>query len=242
MYGGEGQDSIVGDFGLYDARVEVWPFRHISSIIDYPEYGGRDYIEGNQGDDYLIGSEDGDTLRGGDGSDDIIGGHNTCFGSDKGDALYGDEDDDYILGDNGDILREIESIRGEFPWTTYNWKRYPAPFDSEKMRDVRRYDDIDKVRTDDKIYGGTGSDILHGQRGDDEIHGEEGNDELYGELGVDTLYGGPGEDILIGDIGYAVRRYSFGTPLTKNGKPDVWHKDIVLEELGNISSITRCAM
>lgn len=66
--------------------------------------------------------------------------------------------------------------------------------------------------------------------------------ELYGELGPDHLYGGSGNDIVIGDIGYAVRRYVEGTPLT-NKKTDgadgsnVWHKDIVLEEIGNITAV-----
>jgi hypothetical protein len=66
-------------------------------------------------------------------------------------------------------------------------------------------------------------------------------DELYGELGEDHLYGGIGNDILIGDIGYALRRYSeTNGPITTNSSGhNVWHKDIVLEEHGNITSITR---
>jgi Ca2+-binding RTX toxin-like protein len=63
-------------------------------------------------------------------------------------------------------------------------------------------------------------------------------DELYGELGNDRLDGGDGDDILIGDIGHSLRRYSGTVPLTKSSG-DVWHKDIVLEEQGNITSITR---
>lgn len=57
-------------------------------------------------------------------------------------------------------------IDTDFPWTVFIWKRYPAPFDSEKIRDVRRYDDIDFVQGDDRIEGGKGNDILHGQRGE----------------------------------------------------------------------------
>lgn len=68
------------------------------------------------------------------------------------------------------------------------------------------------------------------------------SDELYGELGNDTLEGGDGDDILIGDIGYSLRRYAGVVPLTKarsSGGGKVWHKDIVLEEHGNITSITK---
>lgn len=63
-------------------------------------------------------------------------------------------------------------------------------------------------------------------------------DELYGELGNDRLYGGDGDDILLGDIGHSLRRYSGTVPLTKSGGA-IWHKDIILEEHGNITSIAR---
>ena len=55
------------------------------------------------------------------------------------------------------------------------------------------------------------------------------------------MLGGSGHDILIGDIGYAVRRYSDAdTPvLQDNTEHSVWHKDIVLEELGNITGTHR---
>ena len=147
-------------------------------------------------------------------------------------------------------MREITGIETDFPWTVFVWKRYAAPFDSEKIRDVRRYDDIDYVQGDDFIEGGAGNDIIHGQRGDDTLYGDEGNDELYGELGDDALYGGDGDDILLGDIGYAVRRYSKDEPIlisAKNSSDNltlaaisngpVWKKDIVLEELGNITNV-----
>ncbi len=65
---------------------------------------------------------------------------------------------------------------------------------------------------------------------------------MYGELGKDHLFGGTGDDILIGDIGYALRRYSENNvPIyrTNSSGHYVWHKDIVLEEHGNITSIAR---
>ena len=73
------------------------------------------------------------------------------------------------------------------------------------------------------------------------------DDELYGGLGEDILFGGAGEDILIGDIGYAIRRYNGTTPITKSslGGPtpssaeNVWRKDIVLEEVGNVTRRVR---
>jgi Ca2+-binding RTX toxin-like protein len=105
-----------------------------------------------------------------------------CFypsysGKDINDTVHGGDDDDVILGDNGEILREVESIETEFPWIVHVWKRYTQPFDTEKIRDVRRYDDIDYVQGDDTLNGGMGNDIIHGQRGNDWIYGNEGDGE-----------------------------------------------------------------
>lgn len=91
------------------------------------------------------------------------------------DTINGGDDDDVILGDNGEIVREVETIATDHPWTVHIWKQYPLPFQSEKIRDVRRYDDIDYVQGDDRLKGGEGNDILHGQRGDDWIDGNEGD-------------------------------------------------------------------
>ena len=69
------------------------------------------------------------------------------------------------------------------------------------------------------------------------------DDEIYGELGEDTLYGGEGSDIVIGDVGYAIRRYSVDEPITivddseAFGNHAVWKKDIILEDLGNITNV-----
>jgi Ca2+-binding RTX toxin-like protein len=160
--------------------------------------------------------------------------------------LYGEEGDDAILGDNGQIVRHLVQIRSDYPWRNGAiWLDYADPFSAEAVRDIRRYDDIDYFYGHDEIFGGQGNDILHGQRGDDFISGGDGEDEIYGELGEDTLEGDLGNDIIIGDIGYAVRRYdSSGAPIFQSEirgteSPYVWHKDIVLEELGNITGVHR---
>ena len=136
----------------------------------------------------------------------------------------------------GEIVREVVN-QTNYPWAVYVWKRYPAPFDSECIRDVRRYDDIDLVQGDDVLNGNGGNDILHGQRGNDVLRGDAGDDELYGELGSDTLRGGDGDDILIAEIGYSVRRYSGSIPILKSS--GAWKKDIVLEEIGKITGIQK---
>ena len=85
-------------------------------------------------------------MSGGGGSDDIYGGHHKRHGHDIGDKLYGDEMDDVILGDNGEIIRDIINFTSKYPWLHgIVWRTYPQPFSDEKIREVRRYDDIDFV-------------------------------------------------------------------------------------------------
>lgn len=55
--GGAGQDVIMGDFGYYDAEVEILPNQHFSSDISHPEFAGSDEINGGADDDVLIGQE-----------------------------------------------------------------------------------------------------------------------------------------------------------------------------------------
>jgi len=74
-------------------------------------------------------------------------------------------------------VREVESINTTFPWTVHIWRKYSAPFETETIRDVRRYDDIDYVQGNDWLEGGMGNDIIHGQRGDDWIWGNDGDGE-----------------------------------------------------------------
>ena len=146
--------------------MQFQPKQHFGSIINYTEFAGADRLKGGDHDDFLMGQEMDDHIEGGDGSDDIWGGHHIPFGNDANDKLYGNNGDDVLLGDNGAILRETNLTNlTEFPWTVYQWKTYASPFDTEKMRDVLRFDDLDLVEGNDVMYGGDGNDILHGQRG-----------------------------------------------------------------------------
>ena len=118
-----------------------------------------------------------DTIDGDDGNDDIYGGHQVVGGHDEGDTLRGGAGEDTVLGDNGQIVRQRLSITSDFPWVNgMEWLAYASPFETEIVRDVRRYDDIDFIEGSDIISGGPGNDVLHGQRGDDYIEGNEGED------------------------------------------------------------------
>ena len=244
--GGDGQDVLFGDFGIFDmAGEEFLPGQRYQTIITEAEWAGGDIIYGGAGDDIIFGQEGSDYIEGGTGSDDIVGGHSMRTGEDAGDVINGDSGHDAVLADNGEIIRDIVMYE-TFPWmTAIEWQNYESPFNDHVVRQVRRYDDIDFVQGDDMIFGGGGNDELHGQRGDDYIEGGSGEDELYGELGSDELHGGEGNDIACGDICYAIRRYDTdGNPvvqseITDTTSTNVWHKDVILEELGEITQIQR---
>jgi RTX calcium-binding nonapeptide repeat (4 copies) len=75
----------------------------------------------------------------------ITGGHNVLFGEDGSDTLHGGNDEDTLIGDNGRILRQ-GAPQENFPWDSKMlWVSFPAPFDSEAIRKVRLFDDVDKV-------------------------------------------------------------------------------------------------
>lgn len=67
--------------------------------------------------------------------------------------LYGGEDEDVLLGDNGWIARRITKIGSSYPFDNgIEWEMYPEPFENEVIRDIRRFDDVDYVEGDDKLW------------------------------------------------------------------------------------------
>lgn len=56
--------------------------------------------------------------------------------------------------------------------------------------------------TNDRLFGGKGSDYMRGGRGDDRLYGAAGSDHLFGEEGNDLLMGGKGRDIFDGGEGF----------------------------------------
>ena len=86
-------------------------------------------------------------------------------------------------GENGQIVRTVlggdrrmslqvhgpnEMGAQTFPWLhDTKFQHYPTPFQTEVIRYIRRYDDIDQVSGNDNIFGGPGNDVLFGQRGND---------------------------------------------------------------------------
>lgn len=55
---------------------------------------------------------------------------------------------------------------------------------------IKKYDEMDSIGGDDKLFGGAGDDILIGG---------SGNDYLQGDGGEDAIFGGAGNDIIVYD-------------------------------------------
>jgi Ca2+-binding RTX toxin-like protein len=131
-----------------------------------------------------------------------------------------------VRGDNGTIKRKLIGLDLD------TYERYPKPF-GDVVRTIERFDDIDKITGNDRIYGGVGRDILHGQRGADRIFGQAGDDNIFGDLGSDFLSGGDGHDVVLAEPGQIVPVFnSDGTPfINVDGS---WRRDVILEERGVI--------
>ncbi|MEP0919876.1 DUF4347 domain-containing protein [Leptolyngbya sp. DQ-M1] len=216
-------DLLMGDHGIVYQALQR-DRNYISIDTQISDGGGNDTLYGDQGDDILLGQQGNDDMNGGDGEDDMLGGHNVIGGADGDDTMEGGADADVMIGDNGTITRHL--VNGA-------WQRYVAPFNSV-IRDIVRFDDVDRIGGNDVMRGGAGDDIIQGQRGDDWIDGGAGDDELYGQLGNDTIGGGEGQDTILGDVGIIVRDYnSNGTArINLNGS---WHRDVILTDVGRLT-------
>jgi Ca2+-binding RTX toxin-like protein len=87
VYGSDGNDELVGDFG------EKGPDPIFYSVSLFGR-GGDDEIDGGTGNDYLAGNEGGDAVFGGGGNDQVYGGAD-------GDVLGGGAGDDLLIGGSG---------------------------------------------------------------------------------------------------------------------------------------------
>ena len=164
LYGGNGGDTLHGG----DGNDSLWGF------------GGDDTLDGDAGNDRLYGGDGNDTLHGGDGTDVLVGGSGN-------DRLYGGDGNDVLIGDGqGGFQALIED--------TVNAETFQKYLDQQSVADleglIKKYDEMDSIGGDDKLFGGAGDDILIGG---------SGNDYLQGDGGEDTIFGGAGKDIIVYD-------------------------------------------
>jgi Ca2+-binding RTX toxin-like protein len=195
MYGGAGDDRLVGSIGDETLRGE----------------DGNDTLIGGEGNDWLYGDDGRDTLFGDHDSDSAGGsGHDHLYGGAHGDNLYGDGGAISWGGAGSDRLYGCGGGDNIFGHGGDDYLAGEAGND-----DLYGGDGADTMYGDqdpagggfplfighDELYGGSGNDHLYGQHGDDYLDGEAGSDHVYGGVGADTLIGGPardGEDHLYG--------------------------------------------
>jgi Ca2+-binding RTX toxin-like protein len=121
----------------------------------------------------------------------------------------------------------------------------PAGSSTLPIRVITLMDDIDLIGGNDLLYGSEGDDVIHGQHGNDFLGGDDGNDELFGDEGNDTISGDDGFDVILGDSGKVVRKVlqssatleQYDYYLDHESGLYFVHKDIVLEEMVNITRV-----
>ncbi len=182
LYGGDGADTIFGDYGLYSPRTSAKPTHN-------------DYLDGGAGNDTITGNWGQDTLFGGLGDDSILGDSEADLtfsdldaellaGVGYDDQLNGDDGNDTLVGGRGADL--LDGGDGN-DWLTGDYAPTADPPSPNFGNDT--------------LLGGAGNDTLDGGDGSDLVDGGEGHDNLDGGDGNDTLYGGAGNDRLSGREG-----------------------------------------
>jgi Ca2+-binding RTX toxin-like protein len=209
VYGGPGDDGIIGDNGsllrvgsrtpTFDRIGSSVPgTRVVSRNLTLYDLNGPGYpsaaIAGNSGDDRLSGGDGVDVMYGQDGNDQMSGGS-------MSDYLEGNGGDDALQGDRS--LFTAPAVDGE-PVTTHLGTTWPG---SESG-----FADLEGVSSDgqDDMIGG--SSIANFRDGNDQVEGDGEGDFQLGDNGVlrRDLQGAPGS---LTDRIYAKR---YATPAPAN--------------------------
>lgn len=209
--GGDGYDRVLG--GDDDDVIRIHQFIDEWRVELIDGRGGRNRIEGTQGDDALnftdtelrnidlidglagddiiYGSQGNDVIRGGAGNDQLFGnaGDDTfLFEGDQGvDVVSGGDGYDRILGSEGDDwirFKLYNALMGVEMIDGGAGKNFLTGDDSDNILDFRETTLINITRID-------------GLAGNDTIVGSEGNDVIQGGPGDDILYGMGGDDIFL---------------------------------------------
>jgi Ca2+-binding RTX toxin-like protein len=130
--------------------------------------GGRDVIQGLEGDDCLLGQADRDSLEGDIGDDRLVGGRakDRMFGGSGDDRLVGNRGRDHLLSGSG----------------------------NDRLSGGSRADFLDGGSNNDRVVGGRGGDQLRGGPGRDRIRGGTGDDSIEGGDARNRISAGAGDD------------------------------------------------
>lgn len=232
--GGAGHDRLYGDntsiyYLISDAGLAEDDPRRSMTGEELMRQGGKDVLNGGDGDDLLFGQADDDVLMGGIGNDFMMGdyfdkditreedhGKDWLDGGVGNDVLIGGAEDDELHGGTGnDVLRgDTRKLDPALSSRGVDFFEHQHYVDGVLHGDDRLYGDegADTLCGDggnDALYGGSEADSLFGDSPDEELavafHGNDylsggsGNDTLEGGGGDDQLYGDEDDDVLIGD-------------------------------------------
>lgn len=191
------------------------------TVMGY-NFGGDDWLRGNEGDDRILGGAGADWIQGGAGDDYIDGGANgeiDAWGNVRGDTVSYDESFDfYTVKANADGTITVSDSRADGTGTDTLVNVEQLGF---RDRWIRLGIDtwINRDTRSDKIYNINVNGSLLGDLIDvsksvnnavqHNLQGNEGNDTLTGGSGPDWIEGGQGDDLIVGG---ANGRDAWGNP------------------------------
>jgi len=192
LYGGEGQDLLIGDQGVAVSSVMTGETRTIKS--NPPFLNDLVFLKGTlhwdvdlaqsvmDGNDRLSGGDGADYMHGGGGYDLMNGnaGNDRLFGDDGDDAMWGGQNHDHLYGGNGDdaldvLPRDAQEAKGNregYPADPLTWTEWTS---GEKGS----WEDFDI------LYGGWGQDAM---QADQYEKGNAPGDRLIDWVGVYNIY------------------------------------------------------
>lgn len=182
VYGGEGNDTLLGDFGYFSDAGAVILLGGM----------GNDSLHGEEGNDLLEGEGGNDLLEGGMGDDTLHGGGEN--------DLYV-FDTDFVLG--SDEIDEEPTPFGGSDTLDFSTSGLGLDFDLSSTSSTIRDGATIVLQLDfpadvlEGVLGGAGDDILRGNLRDNVLDGGAGDDLLEGGEGDDDLTGGIGDDLYI---------------------------------------------
>ena len=177
VHGRDGNDIIIGDFGLFNAGAPVL----LGGL-------GNDELHGDDGTDDLFSEGGDDILEGGDDNDELTGGGENdtyVFDADKNQGL--DTITEVASPFGGNDTLDFSATSG---WAINFDLGNPAPQPVSPSLTV----DLPAGNVIENIIGGSRGDTLTGNALDNRIEGRDGNDTIEGLAGDDELIGGNGND------------------------------------------------
>ena len=202
IYGGQGDDFIVGSSGLNEYTwTDSWSEGEgtttdegFDAWANNSLYGGsgNDVIVGGMGDNYAEGGSGNDVISGSTAFEEEYGTYTSGDGSyheewhdlESHNRLYGDSGDDVITGGVGnyhiyggsgdDIISGSTALEMDYYAYGYQYDDYSYEYESLEF-DSHNY-----------LYGGDGNDVITGGDGDNYAEGGDGNDIITGSTAFET--------------------------------------------------------